>query len=321
MAVNLVHYPQPIEWTFFERLCRQLWAEEWGFLPTQLNGRQGQRQDGVDIWGKASGVWVGIQCKGRSRWPPRKLKPEDLKSAVQEAVSFKPALKHLIIATVADDDARISESARMLTEPDSEFAEQWESVSVFGWGSILELLSKHPSVARVFYPAQFGVSTTVFPIDLRGDSLEDVIKRDAKAVRLKDLLNALPVEAVQSEVEKVIAELERQFNESKTDYETNGYSLSIESLKAVLRKGEFYLSLEWSPESPTGNQSGFLKAKIPTDYGNRDVSYVPLMKFDADQNPTFFWRREPDTYHPYPPFDVVQEAVSNFRNYLKGLED
>jgi len=35
---------------------------------TQLNGRTGQPQSGVDIWGRrggAAGRWVGIQRKGK----------------------------------------------------------------------------------------------------------------------------------------------------------------------------------------------------------------------------------------------------------------
>jgi hypothetical protein len=42
---------RPADWPASERLCRELYAELLDDLQTQLNGRGGRRQKGIDLWG------------------------------------------------------------------------------------------------------------------------------------------------------------------------------------------------------------------------------------------------------------------------------
>jgi len=51
----------------FELLCRDLRKNDLLNNQVQLNGRPGQPQEGVDVFGrnKESGEWFGIQCKVR----------------------------------------------------------------------------------------------------------------------------------------------------------------------------------------------------------------------------------------------------------------
>jgi hypothetical protein len=55
----------PESWEQFEALCADLFAREWGDPNVVRYGRQGQRQDGVDIYGKEDSADVGAQCKKR----------------------------------------------------------------------------------------------------------------------------------------------------------------------------------------------------------------------------------------------------------------
>ncbi len=63
MDLTALHYATPANWQDFELLCRDLWAELWQDPSAQLNGRPGQKQDGVDIFGQPNGggEWAGVQ--------------------------------------------------------------------------------------------------------------------------------------------------------------------------------------------------------------------------------------------------------------------
>ncbi len=61
--------PPPAHWQDFEDLCLKLWRPR--LIDAKKNGRAGQPQAGVDIFGRdpKTDGWVGIQCKQRGRWP------------------------------------------------------------------------------------------------------------------------------------------------------------------------------------------------------------------------------------------------------------
>ena len=59
---------KPENWQDFEKLCKKLWGEIWNCPDTiKRNGRLGQSQKGVDIYGipKGESQYSGIQCKGK----------------------------------------------------------------------------------------------------------------------------------------------------------------------------------------------------------------------------------------------------------------
>ena len=64
-------------------------------------GRQGQRQNGVDIYGKPRRGKAGVQCKGKRRWPPPPLKISDIDKEVAAAKKFKPRLTECIKPPIA----------------------------------------------------------------------------------------------------------------------------------------------------------------------------------------------------------------------------
>lgn len=47
--------PKPQNWQDFETLCKKLWGEIWECHEIKKNGRQGQVQNGVDVYGKPNG--------------------------------------------------------------------------------------------------------------------------------------------------------------------------------------------------------------------------------------------------------------------------
>ena len=66
--------PPPTDWQKLERLCRDLWAEIWADPNTLANGRLGQSQNGVDVYGiptisipcgyTSAGLPIGLQIAG-----------------------------------------------------------------------------------------------------------------------------------------------------------------------------------------------------------------------------------------------------------------
>ncbi len=134
----------------FEDLCLALWRRILNQPATQRNGRRGQRQRGVDLFGRRdqSATWVAIQCKVRTGGA---LSEKDVLNDVESAKNFNPRLGEVVFATTARRDADLQEYARTLT--DKNLAEGYFSVSISSWDDIREEISKeeHLDLCRRFF--------------------------------------------------------------------------------------------------------------------------------------------------------------------------
>ncbi len=67
MAYPAYQLPAPADWQAFERFIHELFGSEWKDPRAQLNGRSGQPQAGVDVFGTnaSTGGLEGVQCKGK----------------------------------------------------------------------------------------------------------------------------------------------------------------------------------------------------------------------------------------------------------------
>jgi hypothetical protein len=142
----------PNNWQDFELLCWSLWKTIWGDPGTQRHGRSGQKQDGVDIFGRPNKrkEWAGVQCKGKENFTNQQLTETELISEVDKAKNFEPSLSAFIVATTAPRDERIQEAARKLT--DLHKSAGLFTVSVCSWNDIEELMLEHkPKIARDWY--------------------------------------------------------------------------------------------------------------------------------------------------------------------------
>src|SRR5690554_1219100 len=119
MTTSSAHLPKPKDWEEFERQMGVL-AQEWLQDPhAECNGRQGQPQAGVDVFGRRAGkIHVGIQCKKKYE---KKVTEEELRAEVKKAATFRPSLQEFILATTAPRDAKIQEIARKITEERKDF--------------------------------------------------------------------------------------------------------------------------------------------------------------------------------------------------------
>lgn len=139
-------------WQDFETLCCDLWRQLWKDPNTQINGRRGQAQKGIDIYGRPNqgNEWAGVQCKHKEQLVGARLTRKEIVEAVKEARNFKPPLSQLAIATTSPRDARLQESVRKID--DAERKAGAFSVTVFFWQDIVSNLQDFPELLRKFYP-------------------------------------------------------------------------------------------------------------------------------------------------------------------------
>lgn len=107
---------KPENWQDFEKLCKKLWGEIWNCPDTiKRNGRLGQSQNGVDIYGipKGESQYSGIQCKGKDDYIISTLTEKEIDDEIEKAKAFKPALKRFVFATTANKDVDIEEYVRI----------------------------------------------------------------------------------------------------------------------------------------------------------------------------------------------------------------
>ena len=106
MKINL---KCPANWQDFQDLCFQLWKELWRDPASHQNGRIGQPQHGVDIWGinLFDKDYSGVQCKGKNGNYDSVLSTKEIDDECKKAIHFTPKLKSFVMATTSPRDATI----------------------------------------------------------------------------------------------------------------------------------------------------------------------------------------------------------------------
>lgn len=134
---------RPENWQDFETLCKKLWGEIWKCPEIKKNGRQGQPQCGVDIYGKPYGEteYFGIQCKGKDEYAESQLTEKEIDEEIEKATHFVPKLKKLYFATTATKSAKIEEYVR--TKDIANVKIGLFEVHLFSWEDIVELIDEN----------------------------------------------------------------------------------------------------------------------------------------------------------------------------------
>lgn len=142
---------KPENWQDFERMCKVLWGEIWECPDTiKRNGRQGQAQKGVDVYGikKRECVYRGIQCKGKDDYTNSQLTESEIDNEIAKALLFTPKLKSFYFATTANKDAHIEEYIR---KKNLESISKGEfEIDIFSWEDIVDLIEAHRNTYNWF---------------------------------------------------------------------------------------------------------------------------------------------------------------------------
>jgi hypothetical protein len=146
-TIQSMKLPKPANWQDFETIVRDAQAQRWKSTTLQKNGRSGQKQRGIDIYGPDDvGRPVGIQCK-RYEGP---LKLEHVTNEIANAETFEGRLTALFMATTAEHDAALQEKVRLLS--DQRVAAGKFAVALLYWDEIIASLLLNPAVFRAHYP-------------------------------------------------------------------------------------------------------------------------------------------------------------------------
>ncbi|WP_162550167.1 hypothetical protein [Hymenobacter nivis] len=187
---------KPENWQDFESLCKKLWGEIWGIpMKIKKNGRTGQLQAGVDIYGVPNGEidYWGIQCKGKDEYTDAKLTRREINEEIIKAKSFKPKLKVLIFASSMNKDSSIEEYVR---EKDIESTRSGGfEILLYCWEDIADLIDENRDTYNYYVNNQQYKSRFDFKILLNNFQEEFTIKpkcvRTIKKYRLSDYGNEM----------------------------------------------------------------------------------------------------------------------------------
>lgn len=139
--------PLPKHWQEFEIITRDALVLKWGSPNLALNGRPGQKQHGVDIYGPDYlGRMTGIQCKRYAEG----LKLADVANEVGNAEKFSSPLATLYLATTAEGDSTLQADVRKLSEARSVSGKF--GVGLLFWDDIVTGLFRDHKVLASHYP-------------------------------------------------------------------------------------------------------------------------------------------------------------------------
>lgn len=171
--LGAIQIAAPNDWQVFERLTRDLWSRVWDNPELQLNGRSGQAQAGVDIFGdikKQAGNTGGVQCKRRDAFADDSLTTDELRQIVEEAKAFAPTLREFVVAYTGKRDVSLQEVAREISEKNQ--ATGLFSVRVCAWDDIKDLLASHPDLVELYGLIATGVSAkAILEVKQTADSI------------------------------------------------------------------------------------------------------------------------------------------------------
>ncbi|WP_457937130.1 hypothetical protein [Mesorhizobium sp. 10J20-29] len=146
-TIQSIELPKPKNWQDFETMVCAAMSQRWNSPDMQKNGRPGQGQNGVDIYGPdAIGRKVGVQCKRVKESLNMKL----VAAEIAAAETFEGHLSTLYIATTSDYDSVLQKDVRLLS--DIRVAEGKFAVSLIFWEEVINGLILNPAVFKAHYP-------------------------------------------------------------------------------------------------------------------------------------------------------------------------
>jgi len=155
-------YPPPRSWDQFEELCADLFEAAWNDPALIRHGRAGQKQNGVDIVARQSGLYpIGLQCKKKARWPAKKLTTGEIDDEVKEAKDFNPPLIAFYILTTAADDIKLQKHVRSINERHKTAG--LFQVVLLGWSEIVRRATRYEQVAKKHFTG-YGSASLVSPL-------------------------------------------------------------------------------------------------------------------------------------------------------------
>lgn len=278
---------KPSNWQDFESLCKMLWGEMWSISDKiKQNGRLGQSQAGVDVYGipKGNDRYSGIQCKGKNDDLQSKLTTKEIDIEIENAKTFKPELETFIFATTSNKDVKLEQYVR---EKDIENRKNGGfEILLYCWEDIADLIETNRNTFNYYVLNNQFKSNYEFDLNFADGSKIYTATPKYKKIKTKYILKTDP----EIELEKnalasmgiysgTFADLPRSAFFAKTNYSwikvnlifTNTGSLVIEDYKIKIEP-EFEKIREMNSSL---NASGIAVHHMPNDpfYVYEDEKY------------------------------------------------
>ncbi len=285
---------KPSNWQDFETLCKKLWCEIWECPEIKKNGRQGQTQHGVDVYGIPKGEehYYGIQCKGKSDYVNSNLTDKEIIEEIAKAVNFKPPLKKFYFATTASKDASIEQQVRLLNM--NQIKKGKFEVHLYSWEDIVDLMEENPNVLHWYinnqnyadkYDVEFcfsnGENTFTYEVPIEEITTEYIYKKPVEAME-----DNLSLEQIFNENfgSKLIAKFSsiskvglRKYNASIGEFKLmlkNTGKLPIKNCKVLMCvEGNYEASRVCIPRSALYSSAYVVNIFISKDY--KSIEYSP----------------------------------------------
>ncbi len=150
---------RPSNWQDFETICKKLWGEIWNYPEIKKNGRLGQIQYGVDIYGIPYGenCFYGIQCKGKNEYLNSQFTEKEINYEIEKAKKFEPKLKKLYFATTSTKNANIEGFVRKINIEN--INNGFFEVHIFAWEDIVELIDENKKTYDWYLKNQKYITT------------------------------------------------------------------------------------------------------------------------------------------------------------------
>lgn len=166
MGMISVDIMPPAYWQDFERLTLDIVKRKWNNHYAERNGRQGQAQSGVDVYGYnfEAQEHTGVQCKKRT-WltkpgadaPSNSLTTSEIDAEILAARSFTPALDRFIIATTGPRDDVLQNHVRNL------IGNAKPAISLMFWDDYVEHLNNDTDLMYRYYEGVLKYRETYSP--------------------------------------------------------------------------------------------------------------------------------------------------------------
>jgi hypothetical protein len=145
-TLSMMRIPPPRSWEEFQNIATSALKARWSSPTLTQYGRQGQAQQGVDIFGPDHlGRATGVQCKCQES-----LDDKTVAAEIVLAEKFVPALNNFYFALAGPRDARIQQHLRLMSE--TRLLANKFAVGIFFWDDLLEDLTANPVEFKRHFP-------------------------------------------------------------------------------------------------------------------------------------------------------------------------
>jgi tetratricopeptide (TPR) repeat protein len=179
----------PANWQDLETLCAKLFRHLWKDDKVQRFGRNGQRQDGVDIVGRPHGGGIeGVQCRVKDATTHKTIALDEIEATIEEAERFDPPLTALTFAATAEPDVALQ---RKVLKIDEERRRSGRfGVALLSWKDLLDRIEEVPELAETYgSPSKTIIETRQTTLEIkemveRGNAMLEVLQGQQTATAM-----------------------------------------------------------------------------------------------------------------------------------------